>query len=286
MGLPTTDVPERPILTDLQSEVIGEQTDELAEIGQTVKDELSEPLDATLIGAELSDLADEMERVPDLREIGVPEYGEAPYMELTPAAWRIEEHLSKAGFFASAEDNLPAFTPEHIKQTTRQLLRMESLAETLSKLGFSDGEQLALVTNIVNTSDQLSWWETTNDYPPVESEDGYEEGVVHEYVSPLHKRAMEGALLWIDGLDWWIWQNEVLITGEMIDRAVWDVKSMLAGVYLLGDAAERVAEETISDENLTTLITASTAIMIIGQEFLVDDIVWIADDRKPRAEEV
>jgi len=107
---------------------------------------------------------------------------------------------------------------------------MDTLPATLSEIGFSEQEQTALVTNIVNTREQLSWWLATPDYPPA---DAVEDGVVHEYVAPLHQRAAEGSLLWIDGLDHFLWQREPLITGEMIDRGLWDIKSMLGGYYLM-----------------------------------------------------
>lgn len=282
LGLPATDEPTGPTLTDLQSDVTNEATDELAEMGQSVRTGLSEPLDATLIADELSALADEFERLPELRRMGTPEREAAAYRELTDAAWRLDEHLTETDFFASAADNLPSFSPEHIEATTRQLLQMESLTDTLREIGLTADEQAALVTNVLNSSEQLSWWEQTKTYPSAE-EEGFEDGVDYDVVPPLHKRAMSGALLWIDGLDWHLWQNEVLITDEMIERGVWDVKSMLTGAYLLGDAARSIAEGSISDEDLTTLITASTATMIIGQEYLVRDVVRIDDEnRAPR----
>jgi hypothetical protein len=181
------------------------------------------------------------------------------------------------GFFASAEENLPAFEPDHIEKTTRQLLNIDALPATLSEVGFGEQEQTALVVNIVNSREQLSWWMKTPDYPPAEAVD---DGVVHEYVAPLHQRAAEGSLLWTDGLDHFLWQREPLVTGEMIDRGLWDVKSMLGGYYLLGSAARDLGAGDIPDEHLTTLTTASTALMIIGQEFLINDVIRITDDKR------
>lgn len=260
---------------------------ELAERGEAIRDGLSGSLDGDLIEGLLDELADEIRRVPELREIGCPERGHTPYQELITDAWELVDHLSTVGFFESAEENLPAFEDDHIAATTQQLLRMDSLTGTLSELGIPEHEQLALVTNIVNASDQLGWWQRTEDYPSVEemAMDDHDEGIVHDYVPPLHHRAMEGSLLWIDGLDWHLWQKEVLISPEMIEKGVWDVKTMLAGVYLLGDAARRLADGEISDENLTTVTTAATAMMVIGQEFLVDDVAWIDDDERKPAED-
>lgn len=260
------------------------RADELAERGAAIRDGLTGTLDADLIAQKLDALANKFDRIPELREIGCPDRGETPYQDLTTPAWELVEHLREAGFFESAEATLPAFDDDHIVATTEQLLRMDAPTETLSALGVPDHEQAAMVTNIVNASEQLSWWEHTSDYPDVEqmSMDDHDEGVVHDYIPPLHQRAAEGSLLWIDGLDWHLWQKEVLITQEMIERGVWDLKTMLAGLYLLGDAARRLADGEINDEGLTTMTTASTAMMVIGQEFLVDDVAWIDDsDRKP-----
>lgn len=258
----------------------------LAERGTAIRDDLSGTLDADLIGDLLAELADEIRRVPELREIGCPERGHKPYQDLITAGWELVDHLSDVGFFESAEEHLPAFTDDHIVATTAQLLRMDYLTGVLSDLGLTEHEQLALVSNIVTASDQLSWWERTADYPDVSKlgRDDYDDGIVQDYSPPLHHRAMEGSLHWIDGLDWYLWQNEVLITQEMIEKGVWDVKTMLAGVYLLGDTARRLADGEIADENLTTMTTASTAMMVIGQEFLVEDVAWIDDhDRAPAA---
>ncbi|OIB58088.1 hypothetical protein [Natrialba sp. SSL1] len=284
LGLPTTDAPSLPALTENNVGAQPKATEQFATMGQAIRENLSEPLDEKLIATELTGITAAFNRLPDLRTSGIPARGETPYEELTPSAWRLTEHLEEVGFFASAEETLPAFTPEHITTATRQLLTQDDLTETLADLGFTDDEQVALITNIITAREQLSWWERTIEYPPVESQEEHEEGVVYDTVPPLHERAMAGSLLWIDGLDWWLWQQEVLITDEMIDNALWDIKSMLAGIYLLGKATLGLAKGTIADEDVATVTTASTAMMIIGQEYLAEDIAWIDDQmRKPRA---
>ncbi|MFW5903777.1 MAG: hypothetical protein ACOCS7_03470, partial [Halolamina sp.] len=69
-------------------------------------------------------------------------------------------------------------------------------------------------------------------------------------------------------------------TEEMIDRGLWDVKSMLGGYYLLGAAACDLAEGSIADEHLTALVTGSSAIAIIAQEFLLNDVIRITDAKR------
>ncbi|ADD04328.1 uncharacterized protein Nmag_0743 [Natrialba magadii ATCC 43099] len=264
-------------LHDLRAEVSSGTASGLAEMGQGIRDGLTGSLDATLLSNQLGALTASFEQLPELEAMGVPEAGSEAYQALTEPAWAINEHLADVGFFASAEQTLPAFTPEHIETTTRQLLHLDALPATLAEVGFAEQEQAALVTNIVNAREQLSWWMPAEAYPPAEAVD---DGVVHDYVAPLHQRAAEGSLLWIDGLDHFLWTNEVLVTSEMIDRGLWDIKSMLGGYYLMGSAARDLAEGSIADEHLSTLISGSSAIMIIGQEFLLDDVIRITDDKR------
>ncbi|WP_254764440.1 twin-arginine translocation signal domain-containing protein [Natrinema marinum] len=264
-------------LEDLRTEVSSGATEGLAEMGQAVQNGLTGTLDEAFLGEQLAALEGSFGMLSELEAMGVPEQDASAYQELTTAAWAINDHLSEEGFFASAEANLPAFSADHIERTTRQLLQINALPATLSEVGFSEQEQTALVVNIVNTREQLSWWMKTPDYPPA---DAVDDGVVHEYVAPLHQRAAEGSLLWIDGLDHFLWQRKPLVTDEMIGRGLWDVKSMLGGYYLLASAARDLAAGDIADDHLTTLTTASTALMIIAQEFLISDVVRITDDKR------
>lgn len=264
-------------LRDLRSAVAGGSASGLAEMGRAVRDGLTGTLDAAFLNDRLAALEGRFDRFPRLEAMGVPDAGATAYRALTEPAWAINDHLAEVDFFASAEANLPAFTPEHVETTARQLLHLESLPATLSEVGFDAEERTALVVNVVTAREQLSWWMPADAYPPAEAVD---DGVVREYVAPLHRRAAEGSLLWIDGLDRYLWQNEVLVTDEMVDRGLWDVKSMLGGYYLLGAAARDLAEGSIADEHLTALISGSSAIMIVSQEFLLDDVIRITDDER------
>ena len=282
MGV-SSETPERPSLSELQTVVDGIPSEEFAQMGEAIREDMSEPLDAELLSEALEELAAQFERFEALREMGVPQKGETPYADLTDAAWVIDEHLSETGFYEIAEAQMPQFSPEHIADTTRQLLTIDSLGDTLSDLGFPEEEQVSLVTNIVSSSNRLSWWGKAEEYPQAEDYTDTEENVEPSYVSPLPKRAVAGSLLWIDGLDWRLWQYEYVLTEDIIEKGVWDVKSMLAGVYLLGDAARRLAEDDVSDEDLATLMIASQAVMLIGQELVAADVARLSDgNRKPR----
>ncbi|MFD1568015.1 hypothetical protein ACFSAU_10965 [Halolamina litorea] len=282
MDASTTTAPDQPSLSDLRTVVESMPSEEFAEIGQAIREDMDEPLDEELLSSALDELAGAFDDFEDLREMGVPRKGETPYADLTDAAWIIDEHLTETGFYESAEAHMPRFSPEHIADTTRQLLTIDELGDTLGDLGFPEDEQVSLLTNIVSSSNRLSWWGKAEEYPQAEEPSETEEKVVASYVSPLPKRAVAGSLLWIDGLDWRLWQYEYILTEDIIEKGVWDTKSMLAGVYLLGDAARDLAGGSISDEDLATLLIASQAIMFIGQELVADDVARINDeDRKP-----
>lgn len=266
-------------LEDLRGAVDAEADGELAAMGRALRNDLAGSLDGSLLAAELGTVASSIERLPAVRERGFPERGEQLYGALTAPAWAVEEHLAETGFFESAEANLPRFTPEHIRTTVRQLVtHAGTLSAALSDVGFSGREGAALVANVVGRADHLALWEPAWFFEETDVEE-----VVPAYVPPLQRRAAGGALLWIDGLDRHLWQNEVLVTDRMLDDAVRDVRAMLGGFYLLGAAAEGVAREEISDGELTALVAGSTAIMISSQLDFTYDVVRITDDmRAPR----
>lgn len=269
-------------LGDLRETVADEPTDELAAMGRAIRADLTGTLDASLLAGELSALATEIERLAAVRAAGIPGREETLYGQLTDPAWNVERHLAEVGFFESAETNLPTFTPAHIASTTKELIRTESIAATLSELGFDEDEQTAMVMDVVNENQALAQWVPTRVYEDAELGVG-EEYIDPETVAPLHRRAASGALLWIDGLDWHYWQNEVLLTDEILDAGLRDVKAMLGGFHLLSTAAEGLARGDISDEQLSALVTGSSAIMILNQLRLANDVARITDDvRAPR----
>ncbi|NEU55407.1 hypothetical protein [Halorussus sp. MSC15.2] len=265
-------------LGDLRDLVAVESAGEFARRGEAIRNDLSGSLDAELLATEMAGVADAIADLSAVRAAGVPDRGEELYAELTTPAWRIDDHLTEVGFYASAEANLPRFTSEHIERMTKQLVHTASLAETLSEVGFGEHEQTALVANVVSQADRLALWEPTwvLEEAPVEE-------VNPDYVSPLQKRAASGALLWIDGLDKHLRQNQVLLTDELLDDGIADVRAMLGGFYLLSAAADRLGRGEISDEELTALVSGSTAMLIASQTDLQYDLVRITDEmRAPR----
>ncbi|WP_276299222.1 twin-arginine translocation signal domain-containing protein [Halorussus lipolyticus] len=268
-------------LSDLREAVTVESTGEFARRGEAIRNGLTGELNAELVGAEMAGVADAIDRLPEVRTAGIPERGEELYAELTGAAWAIDDHLAEVGFYASTEANLPRFGSSHIEAMARHLVRAEALETALSEVGFDAREQTEAVANVVRQSDHLAMWQPTWGYEDVEGGDEFE--VEPEYVPPLHRRAAAGALLWIDGLDKHLRQKQVLITDQMLDDGIADVRAMLGGFYLLSDAASRLATGDIADEELTALVSGSTAMLIASQTDLQYDLVRITDEmRAPR----
>lgn len=253
--------------------------EEFASMGEAVRDELRGELDDDLIERELSELATQLQRLPEVREVGIPDGETEPetlYRELVAPGWRIYDHLVETGFFESVEAALPRFTPEHIERTAHGLIQAEPLAAALEECGFDERERTVLVMNVVNNNDRLARWTPTKDIP-----DEVEFNV--EDVPPLQQRAMGGSLLWVKNLDIHLWQKKFLITDEILDDGYWDVKAMLGGLYVMATAAHAIAtDESLSDEQLAAALSASTAIMITNQEEIVKDMFWITEEmRKP-----
>ena len=259
-------------------EAIDEETDPaFASMGESIRRDLSGKLDAAVLEEELENFATQLERLPEVRKAGIPAGEDEPerlYREVVEPGWRIYDHLVEVGFFESAEENLPRFSPEHIEPTAHELIRMEPLIDELADLGFDERERLALVMNVVNNNDRLSRWVPTKDIP-----EGVEFDV--EHVPPLHQRAAGGVLLWINALDVHYWQKKYLLTDEILDDGYRDVKAMLAGVYLLARAALDVAEDgRLTDAQLTAALTAGAAVAIVNQEEICKDAFWITEEMR------
>jgi hypothetical protein len=264
-------------LDELRQEMAPEATNELATMGQAIQSDLTEQLDTTLLSTQAANIGAQLERLSEIRAAGIPTEESTLYRDLATPAWMVDIHLEEVGFFNSAEAHLPAFTATHIAATARELIRTESLTTALSELGFTEQEKTALVMNVVNNADRLALWVPTKDIP-----EQVEFNVDH--VAPLHHRAAEGTLLWIDYLDRFLWQNEILITEQILDDGIRDVKTMLGGFYLLTKAVhDMIAGAELTNSQFTAALTASTAIMILGQEDITTDVFRITDEmRAPR----
>lgn len=248
-------------------------------MGEAIREDLSGRLDASLLGDGREAVAAEIGRLPEVRDVGVPDDPEGLYETVAEPGWRVYDHLVDVGFFDSVDDHLPRFAPDHIAHTARELILADPLQSDLDDVGFDDREQVALLTRVVNNNTRLARWVPTNEIPAGEVEFDV------SYVPPLHQRALGGALLWMRDLDRQLWQDAVLVTDEILDAAVWNVKTMLGGLYVVATAAHDVAaDRALTDGQLTAALTAGAAIAIIGQEELMNEVYYITDDDRAPSE--
>lgn len=260
-------------LDGIRDELHGNPAEELSTMGHAIREDVSGELDADLLGSGLGGIGTAMEALEDVRAAGIPGENERLYRDLAAPAWTVNDHLVDVGFYESVESHLPAFSENHIENVASELIQTELLSNALSDLGFSEREKTALTMNVVNNTGRLALWMPTKDIP-----EGVEFNV--EHVAPLQHRAAEGSLLWIDDMDTHLWQNEVLLTDEMLDDGIWNVKTMLGGFHLLTTAAHGVTDGSVTDSQLTAALTAGTAAMIVGQEDLNNEVFRITEEMR------
>lgn len=266
-------------LTTLRDGIETETDAGFVSMSQAVRDDLTDTLDTDRIDASLDEMETQLERLPGVRDVGIPDGKEQAtevYRERIAPAWEVYDHLVDVGFFESLESNLPAFTPDHIEQTAHELIGATPLREALAGCGFDEHEQLVLLLNVVNNETRLSRWVPTRDIP-----EGVEFNV--ENVPPLHQRSMGGALLWIKALDHHLWQNEILITEDILDDAFWYTKAMLGGLYLMARGARAIATgdgSELTDAQAMVALSGGSAVLIVNQEEMMKDVFWITEENR------
>ncbi|WP_306061467.1 hypothetical protein [Natronococcus wangiae] len=279
---------ERPVvesestLDELRDAVDAETNSSFAKMGEAVRNDLTGTLEDDTVESALVGLEDTFNRAKAVREARVPvRYGpgdegiEELYRELIAPIWDAYDHLVDVGFFESLEENLPAFTPEHIDHTAREVLQSGKLIDELADCGFDDHERTALLLAVVDNNTRLSRWVPTRDIP-----DGVEFNV--DYVPPLYHRAVGGGLLWIKALDRHLVQKEILLTEAILDDAFWRTKAILGGVYLFLRAVRDIAtaDGELTDEQLIAALSAGAAITIVNQEELMREVFWLHEEKR------
>lgn len=246
--------------------------------GEAIRNDLKGQLDRNVLERERANVATEIGRLADIRDAGVPDGPEGLYTDVATAGWRLYEHLLEVGFFGSLDDNLPRFTANHVETMARELVLADPLSSAFDDVGFDESEKTALLSAVTNNTERLARWVPSNQIPA-----GVEFDTSN--VPPLHQRAMGGALLWIRGLDRHLWQNEVLVTEEILDDAVRHAKGMLGGLYVTATAVhDLAADERFTDQQLTAALTAGTAVQIVEQEELLHDVFYVTDDMRAPSE--
>ncbi|WP_229504713.1 hypothetical protein [Natrinema versiforme] len=246
--------------------------------GDAIRADLAGRLDRELLERERAAIADEIGRLPAVRDAGVPDEQHGLYTAVAEPGWRLYDHLLEIGFFESLDENLPRFTADHVETTTRELILTDPLSSALDDVGFDESEKTALLVDVANNDERLARWVPSNQIPA---------GVEFETdtVPPLHQRAMGGALLWIRGLDRHLWQNEVLVTDDLLDAAVRYVKAMLGGLFVSATAAcDLAGDGRFTDEQLAAALTAGSAVQIVSQEELLHTVFYVTDEMRAPSE--
>lgn len=279
LGISDLADPESPTITALRDDFETETEAEFVSMSQTIRDDLTSTLDTDNIDNALGEIEAQLERLPEVRTIGVPD-GEKQankvYRELITPAWEVYDHLTDVKFFEGLEVNLPAFTPEHIEDISHELVNAHPLFESLADCGFDKHEQVVLLLNVINNETRLSRWIPTRNIP-----DGVEFNV--EHIPPLHQRSMGGALLWIEAMDHHLWQKRILITEDILDDAFWYTKAMMSGLYLMARGARAIAagdNSEITDAQATAALSGGAAILIVNQEEMMKDVFWITEEKR------
>jgi hypothetical protein len=269
-------------LSDLRGAVGEESAEELAAVGERIRADLAGGLDAGRLSGAVAGIEEGIAELPALRAAGFPADPDATaYQEVAEPGWEAYDHLAAVGFFESAERHLPEFTPDHVRATVAELIRAEPLAGALAEAGLDERERTAVVVDAVNENQRLAQWVSTAALPA--DPEGYDP----TDVAPLHQRALGGGLLWIDELDRHLWQREAILTEDLLETGLWDVKRILAGTHLFVSAARDLAgPEELTDSQLAAALAGGSAVAIRGQEALADDLFRIADgERAPRGGE-
>ncbi|WP_226008104.1 hypothetical protein [Natrinema salinisoli] len=282
LGVAESSVDSEPTLEELR-DVIDSGTDsQFATMGESIRSDLTGKLEGDVLESAISDLEEAFEGAETVRETGVParhgpgdEGVDELYRELIDPIWDAYDHLVDVGLFESLEENLPAFTAEHIDHTAREVVNADGLLDDLTDCGFDDRERTALLLTVVDNNTRLSRWVPTRDIP-----DGVEFNV--DYVPPLYHRAIGGGLLWIKALDRHLVQKEILLTEDILDNAFWRTKAILGGVYLFLRAVRDIAttDGELTDGQLVAALSAGAAITIVNMEELMQEVFWLHEEKR------
>lgn len=267
--------------------VTTETAAELAPIGEAIRADLAGSLDAGLLTSQQTAFASTASALPAIVERGLPV--DAPRKEFQQVAAEgrpVYDHLLEVGFFESTTEHLPEFTSAYIEESVRRFVDSEPLAAPLGVLGFTDQELVDLGATAIAHREDLGdrHWIATDELPREQMEIG-------AHIPPMTQGAAGGALLWFEDLDTHLWQQQVLLTDEILADTVWDARAMAAGVQLMTEGATRIAEgdAELAHDELAALLSSGFALQTIAQNLLVQDAYWITEEmrapRKPLAKQ-
>jgi hypothetical protein len=260
-----------------------EATAELAPIGQSIRADLGGTLDAEFIATQQSELIDAAGTLTATIERGLP--SEEPREEFAAVAQTgrpVYDHFSEVGFFESTTQNLPELDPGYLESAVSTFVGSEALAGPLAEIGFDGTEGVDLLATVIGNAERLSdyHWIATDQIPRERIEFG-------EHIPAMTKAAAGGVLLWLDDLDHYLWQDQVLITDKVLQDAVWHGQAMAAGFHLMSEGARAIGAESdaYSDAELGALLSTGFAVQAISQGLVPQDVYWLTEDmRTPHPE--
>ncbi len=266
-------------IDDVREAVTGQQSNELASVGEAIRDDLAGSVNADLLTQVQRNLAVTASDLPAVVDRGLPTDVTEPREEFTPLAEAVQpayDHLVDVGFFESTSENLPEFTPAYIEESVRRFVATDSVAN-LEELGFSKQEQVDLLATVASHRERIGdrHWVTT---------DKLKRGDVQfaEEVPPMTKAATGGALLWLEDLDHHLWQKALLLTDDILADATWDARAMAAGIQLVTEGARHIAEqsETFADDELAGVLSSGYALQAVAQNLLREDAYWLTEEKR------
>ena len=265
-------------IEEVRNGVSAEGTTDLAPIGQAIQSDLAGNLNSSLLTSQQTALASAAGALPATIKRGLPM--DAPREEFQSVADEgrpVYDHLLKTGFFESTTEHLPEFTPAFIEQSLGRFVESASLASPLEALGFTDEELVELVATVGAHRERLGdrHWIATDELPRAQMEIG-------EHIPPMTQGAAGGVLLWLEDLDHHLWQQQVLLTEDHLADAVWDARAMAAGFQLMAKSAKHIAQGTgtLTDEELTALLSSGFALQTVAQNLLPQDAYWVTEEER------
>lgn len=260
--------------------------DIFVEAGETIRKEMSDDLDAELIAEKQAELASAAADLPEAPNLGYPDKRRDTYSSVAAPAWEIHDHLVESGFYQSTADHLPNYDVEFVESTLDGVLGSDHFVDALTDLGFSDDEVVDLLATVVDRAEELSSFHWT-------SHEVEREAYIGPTIDSMTKLSAAGALLWIDDLDDHIFEQQILISEEMLAAAAWHAHSMATGFYILSEAARLIAargppdgrgppgnRDDVSDGELGAAISLGFAVESISQYLTAEDVYWITQEMR------
>lgn len=256
--------------------------EELAPVGQAIRTDLTGAIDADLVAEQQAALTAASEEMAATVERGLP--SEAPREEfatVADAGWPVYEHLREVGFYASADEQLPAFDVDTLGAAMETFVASDQLVGMVEEFGLGDHQGVDLLATVIGNAEQLQnyHWVATEEVPGGVS-------APSDAFPTAPQAAAGGALLWLEDVDEYLYQNEIILTEEIHADAAWHGETMAAGLHLMSEAARVIGEGAgaLSDAELASLLTVSFAVQATAQGLITQDVYWVTEEmRAPRA---